>query len=65
MREYNIKRAVALAQQVIERAEVVSKDSGVTAENPYGTPSPRDTGALRRASMELTRALADLRNPNK
>ena len=59
-----INRAVEIAEEFVRRAKAVVKESGVTAENPYGTPSPRLTGALRRQSLELTRALADLRNPN-
>lgn len=31
--------------------------------NPKNLDSPKHTGALKRASMDLTRALADLRKP--
>lgn len=44
-----------------------AKQEGATEWNGpsayYYDPSPKDTGAVRRASMDLTRALADLRRP--
>ncbi len=60
--------AVAEARRFIERAETLP------APQPYTTLGgdtfthdyfPRESGAIRRASMDLTRALADLRNPTR
>jgi hypothetical protein len=51
-----IVQAVVEANKFIRRAEAVMK---LEDNEPYS--SPRETGALRRQSMELTRALADLR----
>jgi len=50
--------AVAEAKRFIERAKAL----------PPTTPgiydyNPKEQGAIRRASMDLTRALADLRRP--
>lgn len=40
----------------------VSKSDKEMGENLYGYP--RQSGAVNRASLDLSRALADLRNPN-
>lgn len=57
--------AVAEAKRFIERAKALPKPV------PYQSGSyslhhdnfPREQGAIKRASMDLTRALADLRKP--
>ena len=60
--------SIKQAEHFIERAkqvklshELVQAECRNTAAWPYVKAGPRETGALRRASMDLTRALADLR----
>lgn len=55
MTQDSIKKAVDEAVEFIERANVVLASPGIV----FG----RETGALRRQSMELTRALAEMRKP--
>jgi hypothetical protein len=50
-----VKEAVAECKRFIKRAEALLK-----VEYP-AQYNPRESGACRRASMDLTRALADLR----
>jgi len=57
--------AVAEAERFIERAKALPKPvpyerGGHTFTDNY---FPKEQGAIRRASMDLTRALADLRRP--
>jgi hypothetical protein len=61
--------AVAEAERFIRRAKSLPKP--VRVEHPHMRDGfyvadnfPREQGAIRRASMDLTRALADLRRPN-
>lgn len=57
----DLERAVICAEEFLERAKALENE----ATNPnytYITPS-KLTASVRRQSMELTRALADLRNP--
>jgi hypothetical protein len=59
-----IQRAVLLAEEeFIQRAAVVRATEEEIAPLLYLLPCGKATGALRRTSMELTRALADLRRP--
>lgn len=56
----NIKETLKVAQTFINRVENLLKKS------PSGDcyySNPKEQGALRRASMELTRALAEMRKP--
>ena len=58
--------AIAEAERFIARAKALPEPepyqcNGMTLTNYY---FPREQGALRRASMDLTRALADLRRPS-
>lgn len=58
--------AVAEARRFIERAEALPVPySYQNGDYPlfFCEIFPREKGAIRRASMDLTRALADLRNP--
>lgn len=48
------------AENVLDEVERRKGDKGYSSVF-YGS---KETGALRRASMDLTRALADLRKPN-
>lgn len=62
----NIKAAVKVAKEFIERSKPVLADHGtyqMGGHTFHNSPSPCDTGALRRQSMELTRALAKMRKP--
>jgi hypothetical protein len=54
-----IKRGIDLSQEFRERAGQVETD----ADNRWLILGTAATGALRRTSIELTRALADLRRP--
>jgi len=61
-----LKIAVAEAERFLKRAKALPKPE------PYqsggytfaGDNFPREQGAIKRASMDLTRALADLRRPS-
>lgn len=54
-----------MLEQVNQLAQAVHLDNHPRWHDLHtGDRSPRDTGALRRQSMELTRVLAALRNPN-
>lgn len=63
MRPETLRRARQEAEKFVALAKAIK----VTKSEPYGhefiTSGPKETGALRRASMELTRALAELRRP--
>jgi hypothetical protein len=54
------RRFIAVAEKV--QASVTHQFG--TEHHHYNT-SPKDTGATRRASMDLTRALAELRRPTR
>lgn len=49
--------AVAEAKRFIERAESLVEKS----DNKWLSGCPKESGATRRASMDLTRALAEMR----
>jgi len=58
--------SIKQAEHFIERAKQVKLSHEIEAKSlglcpPFVRASGRETGALRRASMDLTRALADLR----
>lgn len=70
-----IDAAIAEAKRFIKTAEALKsakkKRHDKNKNTPWGEHStvenahcPREQGALRRASMDLTRALADLRKSN-
>jgi hypothetical protein len=52
------KRFIAIAKKV-----QANKNKPIGTARYYWYASPKDTGATRRASMDLTRALAELRKP--
>jgi len=61
--DVNIRAVKMLCEQVLHLASEVQDE---LAGNPVARISgTRNTGELRRRSMDLTRALADLRNPNR
>lgn len=57
--------AIAEAERFLERAKTLAKShkSGTTSGTPsaYIYSLPKEQGLAKRASMDLTRALADLR----
>jgi hypothetical protein len=64
-----LKAAIAEAERFIARAKTLPKPTTYEVPgsqfNPFTHDNfPREQGAIRRASMDLTRALADLRRPN-
>lgn len=61
----HLARALDEARRFIIAAEKVqdSEPQQCGTEYHHWHASPKDTGACRRASMDLTRALADLRRP--
>lgn len=66
MDKERIKKAVAEAKEFIARSKPVLADHGtyeIDGRTFHNGASPRDTGAFRRQSLELTRALADMRKP--
>jgi len=66
MQNGNIDRAIAEAKRFLERA----KELKVAVRDPDDgkflktyPSAPKEHGALRRASLDLTRALAEMRRP--
>lgn len=55
-----VRTAEAEARRFLERAKAWRAAQGT----PHGcTSTPKESGALRRASLDLTRALAEMRRP--
>lgn len=65
MKTDNIRAAVAEARRFIQKAEAF--EAQVSAYLRGGSrhyfSAPKESGAVRRASMDLTRALAEMRKP--
>ena len=67
MRFESIVTAEKLATDFVARVEELRRTGAMAARQGKGGPyyvisgQPKETGALRRASMELTRALAQMR----
>ncbi len=59
MNQTKLNKAVAEAREFIKRADALTKD-----HQDIGYFFPSKLGAVRRQSMELTRALSELRKPN-
>lgn len=57
-----INAAIKEAQEFIKRAKVAIAEH--ESSGNYSMWGSKHTGALRRKSMELTRALAEMRKPN-
>lgn len=55
-----INAAIKEAQEFIKRAKVAVAEHEASG-NRYGMWGSKATGALRRSSMDLTRALAEMR----
>lgn len=65
MKSEAITEAERLARRFLECAKDERKARFTYERNGYTfhSTSPKHTGALRRASMDLTRALAEMRKP--
>jgi hypothetical protein len=61
MNARTISRVVKRANELIARSDTALADT--ESHTGYIIVGTKATGALRRTSMELTRALADLRRP--
>jgi hypothetical protein len=57
-----IERTIATTTRFLTLA-VVARDTLIQNKYEYASPS-KEVSAMKRASMDLTRALAELRNPN-
>jgi len=66
MKKSTLDKAIAEAFRFLEAAKAVQKacQSSPIDGEIYHTDSPKHTGAVKRASMDLTRALADVRRRN-
>ena len=60
MSEATISIAISHAERFLRLAEKVAKSKSVIGEHTY-FPNSKDNAAMKRASLDLTRALADLR----
>ena len=66
MNREKLEIAVAEARRFIARAEALPEPTAYEHNGDIFCRDnfPRESGAIRRASMDLTRALADLRRPS-
>jgi hypothetical protein len=62
MRKENITAAKAEAKRFLARLAVLEGAQGKEGKW-HSWEAPKERGALRRASMDLTRALAEMRKP--
>lgn len=60
MTEEKLKAAEFEAKRFLERVKTLRK-----ANAEHAWTNPREHGAVRRASLDLTRALANLRRPER
>ena len=69
MNDVAIKNARAEAVKLIERIDALERAKAASAEHnkkhgfAYANSHPKEHSALRRTSMDLTRALAEMRRP--
>ena len=61
MNRATLENAMVEAQRFIDRAHELS---AAEPTRGYFSSSPKESGAVRRASMDLTRALAEMRKPS-
>lgn len=61
MNSHSLDRAILEAAQFIKQARVLRAALKLDKTTNRKAKHPRESGATRRASMDLTRALADLR----
>lgn len=62
MNKAKIEQCERLCREFLERAKAVKGSDQALGKDAWYWSS-KETGALRRTSMELTRALADMRRP--
>lgn len=58
-----VKRLMKELGKAISEMETEEKENRKSEHGDYLYPSPKHRGAVRRKSMDLTRALADMRKP--
>ena len=63
MTKLEVKQAIEEAERFILRAKALLKSQASITWEDIG--SSKESGAVRRASMDLTRSLADLRKPDR
>ena len=66
MNRDKLKIAVQEAKRFLERAKALPEPEpykGYSGETRFHDNFPREQGAIKRASMDLTRSLAELRKP--
>ena len=65
MRNEAIKKAKKMAKEFIECINdmEIEEKQRISQYGPYSYDSPKHRGAVRRKSMDLTRALAEMRKP--
>lgn len=67
MRELDLREAIDEAKRFLKRAEEALAEeerSGLKRSTPFFWSPSKHSSAVKRASMDLTRALTRLRNPN-
>lgn len=63
MNRSTLAKARADAERFLREVRLLEAHADFKAEKAWMPTLPRHTGSVRRASMDLTRALADLRRP--
>lgn len=64
MTREKLKRAIAEAERFLKRAKELEKRTACLCDDVLRYEASKYTSATKRASMDLTRALADLRRVN-
>jgi hypothetical protein len=63
MNSDKLNEACCEAQRFLRRVAELIEAEGKRKRNNYHYSCPKQSGAVRRASLDLTRALAELRKP--
>lgn len=61
MKRDTLKTAISEAKLFIKKADLLEQLLDDQVNDKYSSLNPKESGAVKRASMDLTRALADLR----
>lgn len=64
MNDAKIKKALFEAHRFIDAVKALNVEMAKPKSSFYFSSYPKESGAIKRASMDLTRALADMRKPN-
>ena len=66
MTDKSIAIVKKLAKELLELIKTMEDEekTRISTHGNYCYPSPKNRGSVRRKSMDLTRALADMRKPN-